>query len=72
MIGFMFQMLAPKWHELAESLKDNNDVTISKIDCTKSQKMCNVYDVLSYPTLIWIQGGKKVTFLVFYYILNQV
>jgi len=55
------QTLAPTWHELAESLKDNKDVSVAKIDCTQSQRVCTEFNVISYPTLLWIQDGKKVS-----------
>lgn len=54
------QTLAPIWHELAEAFKDKKDVTVAKMDCTKSIKWCSVFDVMSYPTLLWIKDGKKV------------
>ncbi|XP_046674339.1 LOW QUALITY PROTEIN: thioredoxin domain-containing protein 5 homolog [Homalodisca vitripennis] len=53
------QTLAPKWHALAEALKDNEEVTIAKVDCTKNH-LCSAFDVMSYPTLLWIKDGKKV------------
>ncbi|XP_054266646.1 thioredoxin domain-containing protein 5 homolog [Macrosteles quadrilineatus] len=52
------QNLAPTWHELAVSVKDG--VTVAKIDCTQSQKVCSMFNVMSYPTLLWIQNGEQV------------
>jgi len=52
------QNLAPTWQKLAVKVKD--DVTVGKIDCTQSQKVCSMYNVMSYPTLLWIQDGKQV------------
>ena len=53
------QKLAPTWDKLAESLKDDKSVNIAKIDCTTSRDICSDFEVKGYPTLLWIQDGKK-------------
>ncbi|KOC62772.1 Thioredoxin domain-containing protein 5 [Habropoda laboriosa] len=54
------QKLAPIWEELANSLSNNNFVSISKIDCTQHRSVCGQFDIKGYPTLLWIEDGKKV------------
>lgn len=55
------QKLAPTWESLAESLKDDGSVNIAKIDCTAHRESCSEFEVKGYPTLLWIQDGKKVS-----------
>ncbi|XP_037069790.1 thioredoxin domain-containing protein 5-like [Pollicipes pollicipes] len=54
------QNLAPTWEALAESLEDDASVNIAKIDCTADRETCSEFEVKGYPTLLWIQDGKKV------------
>lgn len=53
------QHLAPIWSELASSLEYDNSVSISKIDCTVDRPICQEFEVKGYPTLLWIENGKK-------------
>jgi len=50
--------LAPKWSELAEKLKDEDSVTIAKIDATANDLPSNL-PVRGYPSLFWIPAGSK-------------
>ncbi|XP_020280048.1 thioredoxin domain-containing protein 5 homolog [Pseudomyrmex gracilis] len=54
------QKLAPTWEELANSLRNDDAVSISKIDCTQYRSVCSQFDIKGYPTLLWIEDGKKV------------
>lgn len=54
------QKLAPTWEELANSLRNDDSVSISKIDCTQHRWICGQFDIQGYPTLLWIEDGKKV------------
>ncbi|KRT83659.1 Thioredoxin [Oryctes borbonicus] len=54
------QKLAPTWEELAQSLEFEEAVTICKIDCTQYRTLCNEFEVKGYPSLLWIEDGKKV------------
>lgn len=54
------QKLAPVWEQLALSLEFENEISISKIDCTLYRSICNQFDVKGYPTLLWLDDGKKV------------
>ena len=54
------QRLAPTWDELAKSLEYEASVTIAKIDCTQHRPICQDFEVKGYPTLLWIEDGKKV------------
>lgn len=56
------QKLAPTWTKLANSLRNNNDVSISKVDCTQYRNICGQFNIKGYPTLLWIEDGQKVTF----------
>ncbi|KOX78633.1 Thioredoxin domain-containing protein 5 [Melipona quadrifasciata] len=61
------QILAPVWEELANSLRNDNYVSISKVDCTQHRSVCGQFDVKGYPTLFWIEDGKKVKFKYYLY-----
>lgn len=54
------QRLAPTWTDLAKSLEYDTSVTIAKIDCTQYRPICQDFEVKGYPTLLWIEDGKKV------------
>lgn len=54
------QKLAPTWDELANSLRNDNLVSISKVDCTQHRSVCGQFDIKGYPTLLWIEDGKKI------------
>ncbi|GAB6021573.1 hypothetical protein CHUAL_004167 [Chamberlinius hualienensis] len=54
------QKLAPTWDALADSLKFDPTVRISKIDCTVYRPICQEFEVKGYPTLLWIKNGKTV------------
>lgn len=53
------QKLAPTWDELANSLSHEKSVSIAKIDCTQYRGVCGQFDIKGYPTLLWIEDGKK-------------
>lgn len=54
------QKLAPTWEQLANSLRNDDAVSISKIDCTLFRSICEQFEIKGYPTLLWIEDGKKV------------
>lgn len=54
------QRMAPTWDALARSYEHETSVTIGKVDCTQHKEACQEYEVKGYPTLIWIEEGKKV------------
>lgn len=54
------QRLAPAWESLAKSFEHDRSVKIGKLDCTRYQDICNEYEVKGYPTLLWIEDGKKI------------
>lgn len=54
------QKLAPVWQSLADSLKHDGSVGIAQVDCTAYKGICQEFEVKGYPTLVWIQDGKKI------------
>jgi thioredoxin domain-containing protein 5 len=54
------QKLAPVWEQLAKSLEFDSSISIAKLDCTQHRTICNQFEVKGYPTLLWIEDGKKV------------
>ncbi|KAG7207978.1 hypothetical protein KM043_009558 [Ampulex compressa] len=53
------QKLASTWEDVAKSLRHDDSVSISKIDCTQHRSVCGQFDIKGYPTLLWITDGKK-------------
>ncbi|XP_069692492.1 thioredoxin domain-containing protein 5 homolog isoform X2 [Periplaneta americana] len=53
------QKLSPTWDSLAKALEHDTTVTIAKVDCTVHKTVCNTFDIKGYPTLLWIEDGKK-------------
>lgn len=54
------QKLAPVWEQLAKSLEFDSSISIAKLDCTQYRTPCNQFEIKGYPTLLWIEDGKKV------------
>ncbi|XP_015113214.1 thioredoxin domain-containing protein 5 homolog [Diachasma alloeum] len=54
------QKLAFTWDKLAQSNSHDDLVSISKVDCTQHRSVCEQFDIKGYPTLLWIEDGKKV------------
>lgn len=54
------QKLAPIWEQLAKSLEFTAGITVGKVDCTQYKSICSKFDIRGYPTLLWIENGKKV------------
>lgn len=54
------QKLAPTWEELARSVEHDTTVSVAKVDCTEYRPICKEFDVKGYPTLLWLENGKKV------------
>lgn len=60
LLGGHCQKLAPTFEELARSLEHETTVSIAKLDCTEYRPICKDFDVKGYPTLLWLEDGKKV------------
>ncbi|KAI9560271.1 hypothetical protein GHT06_014286 [Daphnia sinensis] len=54
------QKMAGTWDSLAQSVGQDNSITIGKVDCTQYRNLCNEFEVKGYPTLLWIKDGKKI------------
>lgn len=54
------QRLAPTWEQLAKTLQNEQAVSIAKVDCTVYRPICQNFEVKGYPTLLWIEDGKKI------------
>jgi len=54
------QKLAPTWDDLAQTYGHGTSVSIAKVDCTQHRAVCEQFDVKGYPTLLWIEDGKKI------------
>jgi thioredoxin domain-containing protein 5 len=54
------QRLSPIWSDLASALEHDETVSIAKLDCTEHRPICKDFDVKGYPTLLWLEGGKKI------------
>lgn len=50
--------LEPTWLKLAESLKHDKAALISRVDCEAYPRVCDVFEVKGYPTMLWIVDGK--------------
>ena len=51
------QKLAPTWDELAAKMGADGKATIAKVDCTKSQSLCQEHGIKGYPTLAYFRSG---------------
>jgi thiol-disulfide isomerase/thioredoxin len=51
--------LAPTWSQLAEEYKDNKNVSIDQVDCTKARSLCEKAEVRGYPTLKSYHNGEQ-------------
>jgi len=49
--------LAPKWEEMAEQLKDNDNVVVGKMDATAND-VPSQFEVQGFPTIYWVPKGK--------------
>jgi thioredoxin domain-containing protein 5 len=45
---------------LATALEHDESVRIGKLDCTEHRPICKDFDVKGYPTLLWLEDGKKI------------
>lgn len=45
---------------MASALEHDESVNIAKLDCTEYRPLCKDFEVKGYPTLLWLEGGKKV------------
>lgn len=52
--------MAPTWIELENEFKDDPEVSILSVDCKKHKDICNNFNVSGYPSLIWIEDGKRI------------
>lgn len=52
--------LSPIWAELEKSYENRNDVKLFNIDCKFQPKICDLYEISGYPSVIWIYKGEKV------------
>uniref|UniRef100_F6WYW5 Protein disulfide-isomerase n=1 Tax=Ciona intestinalis TaxID=7719 RepID=F6WYW5_CIOIN len=50
--------LEPKWNELGEKMKDNNDIVIAKIDATANDSPSQ-FQVSGFPTIYFAPKGNK-------------
>ena len=49
--------LIPVWEELGKSFKDDAQVAISSVDCTKHKAVCDKAAVRGFPTIMSYYGG---------------
>lgn len=54
------QQLAPVWQNVAKTYEFDSSLSIAKIDCTKHRTVCSQYEIMAYPTLLWIENGEKI------------
>lgn len=52
--------MAPTWEDLAKEFANNENIKISKVDCTVSSQLCSTHEVRGYPTLLFFRDGQKV------------
>ena len=57
------KILMPFIEDLATDFENNKRVEIFKINVDDSQELARKYDIMSVPTLLFLQNGKVVDFL---------
>ncbi|CAF0838472.1 unnamed protein product [Adineta ricciae] len=53
------QKLAPVWKQLAQKFSKNEDIRISRVDCTASESLCKDHGIRAFPTLILFRYGES-------------
>ncbi|UJR30158.1 hypothetical protein I4U23_017698 [Adineta vaga] len=53
------QKLAPVWKQLAQRFSKNEDIRISRVDCTASESLCRDYGIRAFPTVILFRYGES-------------
>jgi len=56
------QKLAPIWNRLAQKFSEQEEIRISRVDCTASESLCRDYGVCLFISLIYIH--------LFFFLLN--
>lgn len=52
--------LGPVWDELGQKTSGLNGLRIAKVDCSKSETLCNKYRVDGYPTILLFKDGLRI------------
>lgn len=52
--------MAQTWKDLANKLKQHENIRIADVDCTKSVELCMNQNIEGYPTLILFVNGNRV------------
>jgi protein disulfide-isomerase A6 len=53
------QRMVPAWEQLADSVKDQSDVVIAKLDASEHQELGGRFGVRGFPTLKFFTKGNK-------------
>ena len=54
--------LAPTYLELADALKDNEQVIIAEVNCDEHRSLCSEHGVRGFPTLLAFNGANSVKY----------
>lgn len=52
--------ISADWKELEENHADDKKVSVSSIDCRIYPAICDDFDIMKYPSLIWIENGDRI------------
>ncbi|KAG5668308.1 hypothetical protein PVAND_016254 [Polypedilum vanderplanki] len=53
--------IAPVWIDVASSLKTSHEVKIAELECIKNKKICDEFNVNSFPTFKIFKNGKEIS-----------
>ena len=51
--------LAPTYSKVAAAFKDNDKVTIAKMDAIANDIPSDMFDVQGFPTIYWVKNGRE-------------
>lgn len=52
--------MTPVWSEIETSYESNKDVKVFNIDCKLQPRVCDLYNITKYPSVIWFSKGDKI------------
>lgn len=52
--------MMPVWSEIEKTYENNKDVKVFNIDCKLQPRVCDLYNITKYPSVIWFSKGEMI------------